>query len=74
MKSAVFLYNAQSGRGRIRRNVERVCDVFREGGYDILPVPIDFDANPFDGREHLNNNKTASETHIPMETEQLSTQ
>ena len=44
MKSAVFLYNAQSGRGRIRRNVERVCDVFREGGYDILPVPIDFDA------------------------------
>ena len=53
MKSAVFLYNAQSGRGRIRRNVERVCDVFREGGYDILPVPIDFDANPFDGREQI---------------------
>jgi len=53
MKSAVFLYNAQSGRGRIRRNVELVCDVFREGGYDILPVPIDFDANPFDGREQI---------------------
>lgn len=53
MKSAVFLYNAQSGKGRIRRNVERVCDVFREGGYDILPVPIDFDANPFDGREQI---------------------
>lgn len=53
MKSAVFLYNAQSGKGRIRRNVERVCDVFREGGYDIEPVPIDFDANPFDGRERI---------------------
>ena len=53
MKSAVFLYNAQSGRGRIRRNVERVCDVFREGGYDILPVPIDFGANPFDGHEQI---------------------
>lgn len=39
MKSAVFLYNAQSGRGRIRRNVERVCDVFREGATTFCPCP-----------------------------------
>ncbi|MDE5691970.1 MAG: YegS/Rv2252/BmrU family lipid kinase, partial [Alistipes sp.] len=53
MKSAVFLYNDQSGKGRIRRNVGRICDIFREGGYDILPLPVDFDANPFDGREQI---------------------
>lgn len=53
MKTAVFLYNDQSGKGRIRRSVERVCDVFREGGYDIVPVPIDFSANPFDGHEQI---------------------
>lgn len=53
MKTAVFLYNDQSGKGRIRRSVERVCDVFREGGYDVVPVPIDFSANPFDGHEQI---------------------
>ncbi len=53
MKRAVFLYNAQSGKGRIARNVKRICDVFREAEYDIEAVPIDFDANPFDGRERI---------------------
>ena len=53
MKRAVFLYNAQSGKGRIKRNVERICDIFREAEYDLEPVPIDFDANPFDGREEI---------------------
>jgi len=53
MKKAAFLYNGLSGRGRIARNVEPICAVFREAGYDIEPVPVDFDANPFDGREHL---------------------
>lgn len=53
MKKAVFLYNDQSGKGRIRRNVERVCAIFREAEYDIEPVPIDFGANPFDGREGI---------------------
>ena len=53
MKKAVFLYNSQSGKGRIGRNVEPVCEVFRQAGYDIEPVPIDFGANPFDGREQI---------------------
>ena len=53
MKRAVFLYNDQSGKGRIGRNVEPVCEVFRQAGYDIEPVPIDFGANPFDGREQI---------------------
>lgn len=53
MKKAVFLYNDQSGKGRIGRNVEPVCEVFRQAGYDIEPVPIDFGVNPFDGREQI---------------------
>jgi len=53
MKKAVFLYNDQSGKGRIKRNVERVCAIFREAGHDIEALPIDFDANPFDGRENI---------------------
>ena len=53
MKRAVFLYNDQSGKGRIARNVEAICAVFREAEYDIEPVAVDFDANPFDGREQI---------------------
>lgn len=53
MKKAVFLYNHRSGKGRIERNVERVCAIFREAAYDIEAVPIDFEANPFDGREEI---------------------
>lgn len=53
MKKAVFLYNHRSGKGRIKRNVEMVCAIFREAEYDIEPVPIDFEANPFDGREDI---------------------
>ncbi|WP_296006003.1 diacylglycerol kinase family protein [uncultured Alistipes sp.] len=53
MKKAVFLYNDQSGKGRIRRNVERICDIFRQAEYDIRPLPIDFEANPFDGNEEI---------------------
>ena len=53
MKRAVFLYNDQSGKGRIARNVEAICAVFREAEYDIEPVAVDFEANPFDGREQI---------------------
>lgn len=53
MKSAVFLYNDRSGKGRIRRIVGKVCAIFREGGYDILPMPVDFGVNPFDGHEQI---------------------
>lgn len=53
MKQAAFLYNDRSGRGRIARRLEEILAVFRDAGYAIEPVPIDFDANPFDGREGL---------------------
>ena len=53
MKQAAFLYNDRSGRGKIARRLEAILAVFREHGYAIEPLPIDFDANPFDGREGL---------------------
>ena len=49
MKQAVFLYNTQSGKGKVARNVEAICTVFRAYGYEITPQLIDFGANPFDG-------------------------
>ena len=53
MKSAVFLYNTQSGKCKIERCTEAVCTVFRAYGYDIKPQLIDFCANPFDGNETI---------------------
>lgn len=53
MKKAVFLYNTQSGRGRIAASVDAICAVFRERGYDIRPQGIDFAKNPFDGNETI---------------------
>ncbi len=53
MKSAVLLYNPQSGRGKIDFRVEEICTVFRAYGYDIRSQQIDFAANPFDGNETL---------------------
>lgn len=53
MKRAVFLYNTQSGKGCIERNVGAICTVFNAYGYDIVPQLIDFSANPFDGNEQI---------------------
>ena len=53
MKKAVFLYNTQSGKGRIAASVDAICAVFREHGYDIRPQGIDFAKNPFDGNETI---------------------
>ncbi len=53
MKKAVFLYNSQSGKGRIARSVEGIRSVFGMYGYEIEPQPIDFAANPFDGHETI---------------------
>lgn len=53
MKTAIFLYNTRSGKGRAARNVESICTVFRAYGYDITPQGIDFAANPFDGNESI---------------------
>lgn len=53
MKKAVFLYNVQSGKGRIARNVSRICSIFAESGYAVEPQLIDFNRNPFDGNEAI---------------------
>lgn len=53
MKQAVFLYNKQSGRGRIERHIDQITALFADHGYHIEPLPIDFGANPFDGHEHI---------------------
>lgn len=53
MKTAILLYNPCSGKGRIARNAEGICTVFRAYGYDISPQGIDFAANPFDGNERI---------------------
>lgn len=53
MKTAVFLYNPQSGKGDIARNVEHIRSILRSGGYDVQLQPIDFAANPFDGNERI---------------------
>lgn len=43
MRRAILLYNDQAGRGKIKRNLERVIAIFREADYAIEPVPIRFD-------------------------------
>lgn len=53
MKKALFLYNPQSGKGKIARNVEAIGTIFRSCGYEIRPCAIDFGTNPFDGNETI---------------------
>lgn len=53
MKRAVFLYNTQSGKGKIGCSTESICTVFGAYGYDICAQGIDFDTNPFDGHETI---------------------
>lgn len=53
MKNAVFLYNIQSGRGRIERCAGNILTIFHAYGYRIVPQAIDFEANPFDGNEKI---------------------
>lgn len=49
MKKALFLYNGQSGKGRIERNIDAIVAVFRSSGYLLSPRAVDFGRNPFDG-------------------------
>ena len=53
MKQAVFLYNDRSGRGNIQDNVEQICTIFRDHGYQIKPQAIDFEKNPYEGNEQI---------------------
>ena len=51
MKSALLLYNPESGRGRIGKNLDRLVAVFRSYDYRLTPREIDFAHTPFDGGE-----------------------
>ena len=53
MKTAVFLYNPESGKGKIARNVGGMCTILPASGFDVTPQRIDFTANPFDGNETI---------------------
>ena len=53
MKTAVFLYNPESGKGNIARNVGCISTIFQAYGYDVTPQRIDFTVNPFDGNETI---------------------
>ena len=37
MKTAVFLYNPESGKGKIARNVGCISTIFQAYGYDVTP-------------------------------------
>lgn len=50
---AAFLYNKQSGRGRIAERVEAIRAVFARHGYELELLPVDFNKNPFEGREAI---------------------
>lgn len=53
MKEALFLYNPQSGRGRVERKLEAILDRFAAHDYRMTAEQIDFCRNPFEGRERL---------------------
>ena len=53
MKQALFLYNPQSGTGRIERKVTDIVAIFQQHGYRLEPLRIDFTQNPFVGREEI---------------------
>ncbi|MBQ5619560.1 MAG: YegS/Rv2252/BmrU family lipid kinase [Alistipes sp.] len=53
MKQALFLYNPQSGTGRIERKVTDIVAIFQQHGYRLEPLSIDFTQNPFVGREEI---------------------
>ncbi len=48
MPRALFIYNPQSGRGRIARRVEALVALFAEYDYTLIPHPINFAENPFE--------------------------
>lgn len=53
MKQALFLYNPQSGTGRIERKVTDIMAIFQQHGYRLEPLRIDFTQNSFVGREEI---------------------
>ena len=51
MKQVLFLYNPQSGKGKIEKDSQAIGEMFRQAGYSIVDGPSDFSRNPFNGHE-----------------------
>lgn len=47
-KQVLILYNVKAGRGRIRRRIDRIEELFFNGGYTPCSKMLRFGQNPFD--------------------------
>lgn len=52
MQQALFLYNTQSGKGRIDRNVDAIAALFSDR-FELAAERIDFGKNPFDAHPEV---------------------
>ena len=50
-RRVLILYNIKAGRGRIRRKMDAIEEVFFTAGYTPVPKMLRFGENPFDGLE-----------------------
>ncbi|MBQ8853561.1 MAG: YegS/Rv2252/BmrU family lipid kinase [Alistipes sp.] len=48
-KKLLLLYNVKAGRGRIRRKMDALEQIFSEAGYVPIPKMLRFGQNPFEG-------------------------
>lgn len=48
-KKLLLLYNVKAGRGRIRRKMDALEQIFSEAGYMPIPKMLRFGQNPFEG-------------------------
>ena len=48
-KKLLLLYNVKAGRGRIRRKMDDLEQIFSEAGYTPIPKMLRFGQNPFEG-------------------------
>ena len=48
-KKLLLLYNVKAGRGRIRRKMDALEQIFSEAGYTPIPKMLRFGQNPFEG-------------------------
>ena len=47
------MYNPHAGRGRVAAKIDDIISIFALAGYDLQPVRIRFDGNPFEGYEDV---------------------
>ena len=48
-KKLLLLYNVKAGRGRIRRKMDALEQIYSEAGYTPIPKMLRFGQNPFEG-------------------------